>query len=330
MRRRWLVPIGRLVILVGFCAWLIERGYLSLFALETASALWPWVLAGWAATATATLIAIVRWHFLMSTQDLEVPFRRTLAIALIGTFFSVVLPGTMSGDLVKGFYITRLTPGRGEKAVSTILFDRILGVSGLILLACISLAIVAFRGVWADSLGRSLQFAIGASGLCVIAFFAALLGVAEERDPILAVLRRGAEKHRIIYSIHKVFEGIRVYHRQRLVTLCGLVASVGIHALMVTAWLCYIRAMSLEGIPGAALFVVVPAALLVAALPIAPAGIGTGHAAFLAVFALLGSSHGADLYNLAMVYLLLQGAVGGLIYLTVRSHEPAPTADTPS
>jgi uncharacterized protein (TIRG00374 family) len=330
LRRRWLVPTGKALLLVGLCALLIERGHLSLEALGTAIARWPWVLAGWIATAAATLIAIVRWHFLMSTQELEVPFRRTLSTALIGAFFGVALPGMASGDLVKGFYITRVTPGRGEDAISTVLFDRVLGLSGLILLACASLALAAPRGLPADGLGRSLQFAVGASGLCVIAFFGALLGVSEERDPILAALRRRSGRHKIIDSIRQVFEGVRVYHRERLVTFCGLTASIVVHTLMVTAWVCYVKAMALEGIPGTALFVVVPTALLVTALPIAPAGIGIGHTAFLAVFALLGSSHGADLYNLAMAYLLLQGAIGGLVYVTVRSHEPPPTVGTPA
>ena len=329
MRRRWLAPIGRVLLLVGLCALLSKRGYLSLAALGTAFEHWPWVLAGWIATVTATLLAITRWHFLMSTQGLEVPFRRTLSTALVGAFFSVALPGTLSGDLVKGFYITRVTPGRGEHAVSTILFDRILGLSGLVLLAAAALVLVAPRGLWADALGRSLELAIGVAGLCVVGFFGIFLAVSEERDPILAGLRRASGSHKIIESLRKVFEGIRVYHRERLVTLCGLATSVAVHALMVTAWLCYVEAMALEGVSGVALFVVVPVALLVAAVPIAPAGVGTGHAAFLAAFGLLGSSQGADLYNLAMLYLLLQGAIGGLVYLSVRFREPAPTAGTP-
>jgi glycosyltransferase 2 family protein len=57
----------------------------------------------------------------------------------------------------------------------------------------------------------------------------------------------------------------------------------------------------------------VPLALLMTALPLAPGGIGTGHAAFYFFFLELGSEAGADLFTMFLAAQLLIALVGGLI-----------------
>ncbi len=58
-----------------------------------------------------------------------------------------------------------------------------------------------------------------------------------------------------------------------------------------------------------------PLGVLVTTIPVAPAGVGTGHAAFAWLFGLAGSPRGADVYTLFVITQLLVGAVGGIIYL---------------
>jgi uncharacterized membrane protein YbhN (UPF0104 family) len=71
-------------------------------------------------------------------------------------------------------------------------------------------------------------------------------------------------------------------------------------------------------------YVVVPIGLLITAIPVLPAGVGTGHAAFLYLFGLLGSQRGADIFSLYALGQILTGAIGGLIYLRFRATEPSP------
>jgi len=307
----------RAAFVLAVFVYLIHEDLLSLESLRAAITNWPWMLAGWVCMLLTTLVSIARWHFLIRAQGLPMPVRRTFQAAFIGLFFNVFLPGSMSGDLVKGYYIVRAVPGRIAAAVSSIIFDRVVGLSGLIIIAVLGL-FAASLADWNVTLGPAVILAVIGLGCAVSAFFIALLAVSEHRDPFLLIL-----EHRSVPAFLKrltsVYRGIRSYHNQRFATLAALLATVVAQSLFVVGWLCYVRAMAIEGIPLFALFVMVPIGMLVAAIPIAPAGIGTGHAAFLAIFAMLGSDRGADLFNLLLVFQFAQAAVGGVVYLLARS-----------
>jgi hypothetical protein len=64
--------------------------------------------------------------------------------------------------------------------------------------------------------------------------------------------------------------------------------------------------------------VIVPLGLLVTAIPLTPAGVGTGHAAFTGLFHILGSPAGANVFNFFLVSQIFFGALGGLVYLRFR------------
>ena len=321
MSRKHLATAAKAAFIVAIFTVLIQQDLLSFAAIETAISRWPWVLTGWACMGCTTLIAIFRWHFLVRAQGLPVPLRRTLQSAFVGLFFNVFLPGSLSGDVVKGYYIIRSAPGHTAATVSSILFDRIVGMSGLVTLAALALLFSSGEH-WTEMLGAPIVLPVIGVTIGISVFYAALLGVREQRDPILRTLRWFAVRVRMLAGPLRVYEGIRVYHQRRRITLACLAVSVVAQFFLVTAWICFVKAIGIEGIPAVALFVVVPIGMFVATIPIGPAGIGTGHAAFLAVFALLGSDRGADLFNLGLAFQFLQAGFGGLVYLSARANDP--------
>ena len=323
LRSRYVTTTLKTIFLIAIVTVLIRQDLLSYASIETAISRWPWVIVGWALTFCAILIGTVRWHFLIHAQDIVLPFRRTVQSVFVGLFFNVFLPGTVSGDLVKGYYVARAVPGHVAATVSSILFDRVVGVSGLVALAAIAL-LAGSRGEWAGRLGDPIALAVVGVAVGVAVLYAALLGLTEDRDPVLKILRRLAGRLQFLSSPLRLYEGIRVYHSKPGVTLASIAASMVAHGLFVVAWICYVRAMAIEGIPLAALFAAVPVGMLMASIPIGPAGIGTGHAAFLAIFALLGSDRGADLFNLVLVFQFILAGIGGLIYLSVKANDPVP------
>ncbi len=55
-----------------------------------------------------------------------------LQLQMIGLFFNATMPGSVGGDIVKGFYIIK-DQHQGDKtpAMLTVLFDRIVGLMAL-------------------------------------------------------------------------------------------------------------------------------------------------------------------------------------------------------
>lgn len=58
---------------------------------------------------TATIVTIVRWHFLVRAVDLPLRMRDTLRLGFLGYLYNFVLPGGVGGDFVKGGFLARAT-----------------------------------------------------------------------------------------------------------------------------------------------------------------------------------------------------------------------------
>src|SRR5262249_55217057 len=109
---------------------------------------WPSLLLAAAMLLSVVLITAARWKLLLHGQGFHLDWRATFSLTMIGVMFSAVIPGAVSGDLVKAYYVAREVSARPALPGATILRDRIIG------LAC--LAAVASVGVlW----NRHLVFA---------------------------------------------------------------------------------------------------------------------------------------------------------------------------
>jgi uncharacterized protein (TIRG00374 family) len=82
-------------------------------------------------------IAGWRWHHLLKIFQINVPLKSLVCIAQIGQFFSMFLPGPTGDDLTRMLYISRLTKGRVGEACTSVLIDRIIGLSSVLLVALV-------------------------------------------------------------------------------------------------------------------------------------------------------------------------------------------------
>ncbi|MBU6375205.1 MAG: flippase-like domain-containing protein [Bdellovibrionales bacterium] len=270
-----------------------------------------------------TLLGIYRWKLLLMGQGIQLSWGRSIQLSFLGNFFNLALPGAVSGDLVKAFYIAQEFPGKRGHAFGSILFDRIVGVSGLVLVS--ALAMVAGYGPLHEShVFEAVQWFVLFSGLGVLAFFLYLFIMPERSDPALLILHTLQKKVGVFASVVRIYEGVRNYHRHRWLALYSLLISCVIHILAATN--CVLFTLALEpgthalNFPG--LYALAPLGLLATALPLAPAGVGTGHAAFSWLYLLLGYKTGANVFNLVVVYQILWSAIGGIIYLRYKAEIP--------
>ncbi|MDZ7315694.1 MAG: flippase-like domain-containing protein, partial [candidate division KSB1 bacterium] len=114
-----------------------------------------WLLAAFAVYALSNVLGTYQWHLLLRSQQTEITFMQSLRLYHIGLFFNNFLVSNIGGDAVRIYDIKRHS-GRGTVAVSTVLFDRIIGFTAMAMIAMMA-AVVKAR-----VLTRAEFWAIGA------------------------------------------------------------------------------------------------------------------------------------------------------------------------
>lgn len=250
-----------------------------------------------------SMIAVYRWYLLLRAVDLGIPFGRAFSLTFIGTFFNNIMPGLTGGDLVKAYYIARDHSQRKTEAIITVLLDRVLGLTGL--------AIVAGLMIPVD-LARYREVAPWIYGLllCEAAFgclffsrrLRRMLGI----DALLAKLPFGE-------VVAKIDRAVFMYRYRRRTLMVSLLLSMVVHGIIVTAIGMIGVGLGL-GLDFKSYFAIVPIGLIASALPIAPAGIGLAEATLVYFLRTVGVSKSGAL-SLAFLYRIAQAAIsliGGL------------------
>ena len=317
--QRWLKTLIKVVVVVGLLYFLSQKGFLSLEQTKKAFSRWDLLVPAFAALLTNSFLGVIRWHWLLKAQGLHISFMRAFQLTYVGNFFNIALPGAVSGDFVKAFYVGKEIGGKRGQAFGSILFDRVAGLSALVLVS--AAAATLGHDYISPKVIAAIRPVLMVAATCVVGFYAYLFLMRENYDPVLSFLRSMEKQFKSMGSFLRIYEGIRVYHHKRWTVLKVLLLSVFLH--LVVGWVCMMFAAALgDDLAIFPIYLVAPLGLLVTAVPVAPAGVGTGHAAFGYFFKLIGSERGADVFTLVALCNLMIGGLGGLTYLRFRVHEP--------
>lgn len=288
--------------------WLVGIGILAAIAanieFERLGRLWrPAVLVylGGAALVlvAAQLVSAARWKLLLREDDVTWPFLARLY--LIGNFFSAFLPTSVGGDAVRTGALTREGVSL-RRSVASVLFDRLLGVAGMVPLFAVGALLVA-----ADPTVLLTRMSFETSGGTVIAVAAVALVLAGGA----ALFYRGRLRDRIAD-----FAGeIRDLAGSGGTLISLLVLGVAVQALYVGAWGVLVPAVGLELGWGVLLFAV-PVVSVAAMLPVSIAGLGVREGVWIVLLG--GGFVVADVVAYSLLYFVafsLAGAVGGVLYM---------------
>jgi uncharacterized protein (TIRG00374 family) len=80
----------------------------------------------------STFISIYRWDRILQYQDQKVDFKRLTALYYIGKFYNLLIPGSISGDAVRG-YKTSKEDGDSTKLATSVAIERIVGLIATLL-----------------------------------------------------------------------------------------------------------------------------------------------------------------------------------------------------
>lgn len=283
----------------------------------------PWFALTVLLGALAVSIGGLRWALLLRAEGIAIPTLTALRLTWIGHFWNMVIPGAVSGDLVKMAYVGQRAPERREEAWTTVVADRVIGLAALIALA-VGAALARFEVVWAQpELRTTWLFMLALLGALVTCWILVGSGLAERMLPADSALARRLRLSGLLARAQGTL-GRLARHPGACLGAFGL--SLAVHLLTVTNSCLLGRALG-EALLGPGDYaVVVPIAHFVNSVPISPGGLGVGEMMLGELFAWSGGL-AVDgmavmlLYRLA--YYLLAG-VGGLLDLAQRRGVDVP------
>lgn len=294
--------------------WLIDSGKLNLSLLVEVFK-YPrriiWALVG---TIGIILIVALRYKLIIEHKSsVKIPYLKILKLNWIGMFFNAVLPGSVSGDLVKIFYIKQFDSKLSHKfLLGSIVIDRVVGLFGLILV------LGFFTIMNYDELANLSPDVKSLLSINLILFSVVVLSLVS-----LFFFQK------IPYLIAKPFENLPVFNKiipiaiktwgnlcefkHRMLLLTGM--SIVIQAGAIFLFWFVASPFSVGEFPFQYAFTLIPLGLISIAIPIAPSGMGVGHAVFNTLFGYAGIQNGADLFNIYFIIALSVNLLGAIPYL---------------
>jgi len=93
----------------------------------------------------------LRWWLLLRTQAIFIPFWAAVRLYFLGWFYNNVMPGSVGGDLIRLWYVTKHTEKKFDAALS-VLVDRVIGLASTLTIA------VFFYLVFIRAQGQKIDF----------------------------------------------------------------------------------------------------------------------------------------------------------------------------
>ena len=266
-----------------------------------------------------SLISVQRWRYLLYIQNISIGLMQAIKLTFVGFFFSAVIPGSVSGDIVKAYYLAR---GEDEKEVlvTSILFDRLIGLYTTILFGTFAISvgfiyekISGKQGVWSQPYIISL-------GLFILTIFLVMTIIG------MLFMSRNIRKSSLVEitllklpfhkRITKIYDAVHEYGKKPLMTLNALLLSFFSQIPLYAGMWCLGILLNITALTVLDFFIALPVCFLINAIPLAPGGLGVGEAGFRTIFLLFGSEEGAELSILFhVIFFMLALGLGGLVYL---------------
>jgi uncharacterized membrane protein YbhN (UPF0104 family) len=293
-----------------------RQGFLSLFDQTNK----PRFFAMMAATLIPMFFMAQRWWLLLKGHGFEVPLGQIFFVTYAGAFFNNFLPGSVGGDLTKAILASS---GEARKAAvaGTVILDRIIGLSVMILLGAVSLS-PELSFYWSPAGDRRLVYLIyGLLGAMLLGYavyfsrpFRALVGLLPFKKVVAElddVFRSASDKKALV---------------AKAAVLSLLAQASGILVIFGLA-----QAMGIPGLSLVKFFIFEPIIFIVTALPISVGGWGVQEYVYQRLFGDFGGmdpNHAIALSVLYKLTLILASIPGGLLFALGAARRRRAAAET--
>jgi uncharacterized membrane protein YbhN (UPF0104 family) len=290
------------------------------------------LLAGLLLLGAATALTLFRWYILVRALDLPLSLRAAFRLGTIGVFFSIFLPGSVGGDVVKAAALAR-GQTRRTAAVATVIMDRLIALWALVWFVAVLGGIFWVSGLLAGPAAVAAGFIVAVAAVIVAASVAVWVVMDFLPDHRAERFAGRLTKLPVVgRTAAEFWRSAWIYRRREksvaLVMLLSWVGQVG----FVAAFYCSARALwspDLGPMPSLLQhFLLVPLGLVVQTLVPTPGGAGGGEWGFGALYLLFCAAETNGVLA-SLVKRMLEWVVGLTcygVYLWMRS-APAAAED---
>ena len=295
------ITLLRVGIATALIIFLLRSGQLNFTLLATAQ---PQMLVAASFLQVAVIVfPLLRWHYLVCAKSFELRISESLHIGLIGNFLGIVVPSGIGADGTRAVYLSKRYPGHSAEAVSTVIVDRLLGLSSIILLGLTFSLLLMTQNENPVLNAAVVSTSLLAAG--VIAVWIAALG---------PFSLRAANFSRSIPFVQRLITGVAAYKSSPSALLIGLLLSTAGHMSgFVAAYICFLAIG--ESVPFMQVLGITPLANLSAVIPLTPLGLGLSDSISAVLYTSQSQAHGADVNMLLRLLYLTMTVIGGLSFL---------------
>ncbi|WP_347358338.1 lysylphosphatidylglycerol synthase transmembrane domain-containing protein [Bdellovibrio sp.] len=314
--KKLLVQASKILFSAGIIYWLVQSGKLNFAALK--NLLTP------AAASVALLLVVLnlflaseRWRALIKSQGLQASPLKVFRLSLIGSFFNFAMPGGVGGDVIKAFYFTRENPGSKVVAVTSVLMDRVLGLFAMVLLALLVMVYDLNHILTVPTLTTLFWFILS----LFFAFIVALALIFSQKIYDRSILKKIIHKLPLSEKFMKLYESMHLYGKDGKRFILVLFLSLMSQACSILFLILAGNAAGFTDIASKTYFLVAPLGYMATAIPISPAGVGVGQAAFYFLFNLYNgntSEVGPTVITAFQVTTFVVSLSGAFFYLRIK------------
>jgi glycosyltransferase 2 family protein len=259
------------------------------------------------------LFGFLRWRMLLLGAGIRISLKKLISSFSGGIFFSIFLPSTIGGDVVRSADLAEHTR-KAKEVIATVFLDRLSGYIGLV-----------FVVLPAILLGRDLvRDKVVFSSVAVIVLLLVFILLVLFNSFIYSRITRflstpGAEK--IKEMIKDTHREIHVFRHRRKIIIYNLILSFLIQ--IITPVSIYLIGLSLGVKINFIYFLIfLPIIGAITLLPISIGGLGLRESLFVVYFAKAGvvKQLALAMSLLSFSFIVIYGAIGGLLYVLTVHH----------
>lgn len=260
----------------------------------------------------------LKWRLFVRASGHDAPMLHLMKLYMVGYFFNTFTPSFVGGDVVRSFHLGKRLENQKDAFIATFL-ERF---TGLIAMAVLGLVFVLLGSRATAGVEIAVYLVAAATSLLALICFSERAGnlffsVTHTLLRLLLPATLSAKVERLSDKLQVAMVGSR---GRPMLILHAMGLSFIFHILTVLNVYIAARAIGWQQPDISGLFVIVPLVLLVSMAPITPSGIGIQEGAFLYFIQRIGGTHaeGLAVGLLLRAKILFLGAVGGLLWLTIR------------